>query len=131
MNVTVLMGNLGQDPEVKTFGSGKSVCNFSIATNRGFTNANGEKIQETTWHNCVAWEKTGEIIAKFFKKGSKILVRGRAVVEEWETDGGEKRKSYKVVVEEFGFVDSKEESNGKPSERSAQQKAAESTFDLD
>lgn len=105
------MGNLGQDPELKSTQSGDNVCSFSIATNESWNDANGVKQERVTWHNCTAWRKTGENINQFFKRGSKILIEGKLNIDEWQTDTGEKRKAAKIVVDKFYFVDSKSDDN--------------------
>jgi single-strand DNA-binding protein len=73
-NKVQLIGNLGQNPEIKTLDGGKKLARFSIATNEAYRNANGEKIIETQWHNLVAWGKLAENIEKYITKGSEVAV---------------------------------------------------------
>ena len=72
MNKVIIKGRLGQDPELKIFDNGNKVVNFSIATNDG-----NKENPKTNWHSCNAWNKTAEIIEKYFKKGDEILVEGK------------------------------------------------------
>jgi len=64
-NKVTLIGNLGNDPDIKEFDTGKKLARLSIATNESYTNASGEKIKETQWHNLIAWGKTAEIMEKY------------------------------------------------------------------
>jgi single-strand DNA-binding protein len=88
----VIQGNLGRDPEMKTAGSGKSVCRFSVAVSD-----KGPKGEHTEWFRCVAFDKTADIVAQYVKKGDPILVEGRLKTEEYEKDG-EKKTSTSVLV---------------------------------
>lgn len=98
MNNVKLLGNITRDIEVRTTPSGKTVINFSIATNKMINGQN-----EATYHNCVAWGKRGETIAKYFKRGDKILIDGEINNRSWEKDGI-KRYSSDIVVSSFYFV---------------------------
>ena len=73
-NKVQLIGNLGNDPEVKTFDKGKKLAKMSIATNESYRNAKGELVKETQWHNLIAWGKTADIIEKHLKKGSEVAI---------------------------------------------------------
>jgi single-strand DNA-binding protein len=96
------LGRLGRDPEIrKTSGSGKVVCNFSIATSE----KRGDK-EETTWHEIVTWEKTAENCAKFLAKGREVFVEGRIQVREYEAKDGTKRKAHEIVADRVTFIGS-------------------------
>jgi single-strand DNA-binding protein len=108
LNKCFIGGNLARDPELKSLQSGQSVCNFSIASNRKWVDKDGEKHEDATFFDCVAWQKTGENIAKFFSKGKPIFVIARATNESWgDKDTGKKMSKMKFVVEEFSFVGNK------------------------
>ena len=109
MNRVILIGRLGKDPELKAAGD-THVCNFSVATS--FKSKDKEN---TTWHNCVAWGKTAEIIAQYFKKGSMIALEGRIDNRTYEKDGVTKYIS-EVVVDKFYFVGGGKE-QGSPSQK--------------
>jgi single-strand DNA-binding protein len=120
MNVQILQGRIGQK-ELKTLESGAQVLRFSVATSERYKNKAGEKIEETTWHNCQAWGKTAEIIDKYFDKGKIITVHGNLKTRKWETKDGQNRTEYFTKVNSFEFpLTEKREavsSNGTPSEK--------------
>lgn len=104
-NKVILMGNLTRDPETRTTGSGQSVTNFSLAVSRSWKGQDGQTQDQVSFINCVAWAKTGEIIAQYMTKGSPILVSGRLEQRSWEDkDSGAKRSAIDVIVEDFNFV---------------------------
>ena len=104
-NKVILMGNLTADPETRTTPNGQNVTSFSLAINRTWNNANGERQEETSFINCIAWGKTGETIAKYVSKGRQLLVSGRLQQRTWQDkDTGKNRSAIDVVVEEFSFV---------------------------
>ena len=102
MNVVILMGRMTRDPELKYTSGGKAYTSFTLAVQK--TKDDAEFI------DCIAWEKTAETIAEYFRKGRKVLVQGRLNVSSYEQNG-EKRKSTKVVVSSFEFVESSGTSN--------------------
>ena len=106
-NRVILMGNLTRDPEVKFLDSGKAVAKFSLAVNRKYKTADGDKREEVAFIDCEAWGYTAENIGKFFAKGRPILVEGRLRMDKWEARDGSKRSKLLVVVDNFSFVDNK------------------------
>ncbi len=103
-NKVVLMGNLTRDVEVRTTPSGQSVANFSLAVSRSWKDQNGQTQEQTSFINCVAWGKPGEIIAQYVSKGSPLLVSGRLDQRSYDDKDGNKRQAVEVVVEDFTFV---------------------------
>ena len=83
-NKVQLIGNLGNDPEITNFESGKILAKFSIATNDSYKNAQGEKITDTQWHNVVAWGKTAQIVEKYITKGKEVAIEGKLTSRSWE-----------------------------------------------
>ncbi|HEY6161799.1 MAG TPA: single-stranded DNA-binding protein [Bacteroidia bacterium] len=106
-NKVQLIGNLGGDPEVKAFGEGKKLAKFFIATNESYRNAKGERVNETQWHNLIAWGKTAEIIEKYLKKGSEVAVEGKLVNRNYTDKNGIKRYVTEVQVSELLMLGSK------------------------
>ena len=100
-NKVQLIGNVGNAPEVKNLESGKKVATFSIATNEFYKNSKGEKVQNTQWHNIVAWGKTAEIIERYAGKGKEIAIEGKLTSRSYETKEGEKRYVTEVVASEI------------------------------
>jgi len=97
MNTSILIGNMARNPELRYTNSGKAVCNFTVAVNKGFGK------DEADFINCVAWEKTAENIANYLAKGKKVAVRGRIQVSSYDKDG-EKRYKTEVVAQEVQFL---------------------------
>lgn len=100
-NHVQLMGRLGQDPEIINLDSGKKLAKFSLATNEYYTNAKGEKVENTDWHNVVAWGKTAEIIENYVTKGQEVLISGKLTNRSYETKEGEKRYITEVVCNQL------------------------------
>jgi len=104
-NSVRLIGHLGEDPKVKKFEGGKTVANFSIATNEIYRDSNGEKQSETTWHRLVAWGKQAEIIESYVKKGSEIAIEGKLTNRSWDDKNGEKQYMTEILVNEVLLLD--------------------------
>lgn len=100
-NKVQLIGHVGQEPEVKTFGEGKKVANISLATNESYTNAKGEKVEETQWHKVKAWGKTAEIIEKYVTKGKEIAIEGKLTYSDYLDKDGVKRYITEVVASDI------------------------------
>lgn len=100
-NKVTLIGNLGQDPEIKTTESGKKVTNFTLATDDGYKNADGQKVNETTWHNIVAWNGLAEIAGKYLKKGREVMVEGRIVYRNYEDKKGVTKYITEIVLNDI------------------------------
>lgn len=104
-NKVILMGNLTRDVEMRTTPSGQSVANFSLAVSRSWKGQDGQMQDQTSFINCVAWGKAGEIIAQYVKKGDALLVSGRLDQRSWDDkESGQKRSTIEVNVEDFNFV---------------------------
>ena len=103
-NKVILMGNLTRDVEMRTTSGGQSVANFSLAVSRSWKGQDGQQQEQTSFINCVAWGKVGEIIEQYVKKGSPLLVSGRLDQRSYEDKDGNKRQAVEVVVEDFNFV---------------------------
>lgn len=106
-NKIILMGNLTRDVEMRTTPGGQTVAHFSLAVNRTWRDQNGQQQDKTSFINCVAWGKPGEIIAQYVSKGSSLLVSGRLDQRSYDDKDGNKRSAVEVVVEDFNFVGSK------------------------
>jgi single-strand DNA-binding protein len=111
-----IVGNLGRDPEMRYTPSGQAVTNFSVATNRTYTNSNGEKIKETTWFRVSAWGRQAETTNQYLKQGSKVLVEGRMAADRetggpriWTRQDGTPAASYEITAERVVFLTSRGE----------------------
>ncbi len=98
-NRVQLIGRLGAKPEVKKFDSGKVKASFSLATKDFYRNAKGENVEETTWHNVIAWGPMAEKIEKLTDKGSEIAVDGKISNRSYDDKDGTKRYISEVVVD--------------------------------
>lgn len=116
MNNVVLIGRLTKDADLRYTSNGVATANFTLAVERAFSNASGEK--QTDFINCVVWRKPAETLSSYTKKGSKIAVRGRMQTRNYENKQGQKVYVTEVVVEEFTFLDSKKSSEDKPYQES-------------
>ena len=103
-NTVRLIGNIGTEPEVKTFTNGKIMARFSLATTEAYNNKEGEKIFNTTWHNIVAWGNTAKLAEKICKKGFRIAVDGKLNNRTYEDGKGEKKYITEVVADELMIV---------------------------
>lgn len=114
MNKVFLIGNLTRDPEMRSTQSGVSVCNFSIAVNRRFRNAQTGQ-QETDFLNIVAWRQLAELCGRYLTKGSKVAVTGSIQTRTYEAQDGSKRSAFDIVADEVEFLPSANRANGAPS----------------
>lgn len=104
VNKVILVGHLGQDPELRHTAKGNPVLNLSIATNRDVTNADGEKKEETVWHRATVWGKRAESCAKYLSKGSRVYLEGLLQMKSWTDKDGNARKSAEVMVDDIKFL---------------------------
>ena len=103
MNKVYLIGNLTRDPEMRSTQSGIAVCNFSIAVNRRFRNAQTGQ-QETDFFNIVAWRQLAELCSRYLAKGRKVAVVGSIQTRSYEAQDGSKRTAFDIVADEVEFL---------------------------
>ena len=111
LNHIVIMGRLTRDPELRRTGSGVAVASFSLAIDRDFAPKDGGE-RETDFIDCVAWQRTGEFVSKYFTKGRMAVVSGRLQIRSWTDKDGNKRRSAEVVADNVYFGDSKRDNDG-------------------
>jgi single-strand DNA-binding protein len=100
-NKVQLIGNLGQNPEIRTFDNGKAVARFSLATTDSYRDVSGKKITETQWHNLVAWGNLAKTVEKYLTKGSEVAVEGKLTHRAFDDKDGKKRYFTEVVMTEM------------------------------
>ncbi|MTI22820.1 single-stranded DNA-binding protein [Fulvivirga sp. RKSG066] len=100
-NSVQLIGRLGQNPEVKTLENGNTIATFSMATSDHYKNAQGEKVEDTQWHNVVAWGRKAELVSQYLKKGSEVAIEGKLVHRSYETNKGEKKYITEINMNEM------------------------------
>lgn len=115
VNLVILVGNVGQDPETRYLPNGGAVTNLSIATSETWRDKNsGDEQQRTEWHRVVFYQKLAEIVAEYVRKGSKLYVEGRLQTRSWEKDG-QKFYATEIIANEMQMLDSKRNArNGGP-----------------
>lgn len=106
LNKVQLVGRLGLDAEIKTFDSGNKKANIRMATTEVYRNAQGEKQEETQWHNVIAWGKLADIVEKYTQKGSEIMVEGKLRYRMYETKEGEKKYVTEIEARELMLMGS-------------------------
>lgn len=112
----IVVGNLGRDPELRYTPNGKAVCNFSLATNRKYTGADGIEVKETLWLRVAAWGRTGEVCNQYLKSGSKVLVEGRLIADPdtggpriWTREDGTSAASFEMTANQVRFLSTRAE----------------------
>jgi single-strand DNA-binding protein len=105
VNKVILIGNLGDDPELRYSQGGTAVCNMSLATNETGTDAEGNEVQRTEWHNIVAFGRLGEICEEYLSKGSQVYFEGQLQTNEWKDQEGNARYSTEVKALDMMFLD--------------------------
>jgi len=106
-NSVRLIGNLGMNPEVKEIGNGKKLAKFSLATKEVYKNEDGEKVNETQWHNIIAWGSQAKIAEKYLKKGNEIAIEGKLTSRSYSDKDGVKRYVTEIVVNEILMIGNK------------------------
>ena len=123
LNKALLIGRLTKDPEMRYTPSGTAVTNFSIATNRWSSGAEGERKEFTDYHNIVAYNagkrNLAEIVAQYTRKGALVYIEGRIQTRSWEGQDGQKRRTTEIIANDVQFLDSRSSgpSDGTPRQR--------------
>jgi single-strand DNA-binding protein len=112
LNKVMLIGRLGQDPELKYTPSGAAVCNFSIATSESWTDKSGQKQEKTEWHRVVVWGKLAELCNQYLGKGRQAFVEGKLQTRSWDDKEGQKRYTTEIMANTVQFLDSKQAAAG-------------------
>ncbi|MFP4453996.1 MAG: single-stranded DNA-binding protein [Desulfobacterales bacterium] len=110
MNKVILVGRLGQDPQMNYTQSGTPVCNFSMATDESYRDQYGNKVEKTEWHKIVCWGKTGELVSEYLNKGSLVLVEGSLQTRKWQDKNGGDRYTTEIKAGNVQFLESKAQS---------------------
>lgn len=121
------IGRFGQDPEMRYTPSGDAVCQFTMACSDDYKDKDGNKHERTEWVRCVAWRKSAELISEYMKKGSKIYVEGKLATRKWQDQSGADRYQTEVVVDNFEFLDSKQDSGQSQHPQQRQQEPRQQT----
>jgi single-strand DNA-binding protein len=114
INKVILIGNLGKDPEVKYLEGGVAVAKFSLATSETIRDRNGNKTEQTEWHNIVLWRGLAEVAEKFLKKGSTVYIEGKIRSRSWEDKEGTKKYITEIVGDNLTLLNKREEGSLTP-----------------
>jgi len=107
VNTVKLVGNVGQDPILETAENGSKYLSFSLATNEGYKNAKGERIEKTVWHNCICYGKTAELYFDLLRKGSHIVLGGVLTYSNYKHESGIKMTSTSIKANDMLLLDKK------------------------
>lgn len=115
VNKVILVGNLGKDPEVQYLDNNVSVARFSLATNDSYKDKDGNRVDQTEWHNITAWRGLAKIAEDYLKKGSRIYLEGKIRTRSWDDkQTGEKKYATEIVADNFIMLDRKEGESAAP-----------------
>ena len=120
LNKAMVLGRLGQDPELKYTPNGTAVCNFSVATSENWNDKSGQKQERTEWHRVVVWGKLAELCNQYLAKGRQAFLEGRIQTRSWDDKNGQKRYTTEIVAQTVQFI-------GGPSDKA--QASADPGFD--
>lgn len=104
VNKVILIGNLGKDPEVRHLENGAVVANFTLATSESYTDKNGNRVENTDWHDIVVWRGLAEVVEKYVRKGHKVYIEGKLKKRSWQDKEGNTRYTTEVVAEELTML---------------------------
>ncbi|CCZ09345.1 MULTISPECIES: single-stranded DNA-binding protein [Culturomica] len=104
VNKVILIGNVGADPEVRYLDGGVAVANLRLATTESYKNKNGEKVDQTEWHNIVLWRGLAEIVEKYVKKGMRLYIEGRIRTRSWDDQNGVKRYTTEIYADNMQML---------------------------
>tara|TARA_B100000902_G_C27275219_1_gene898481 strand:+ start:860 stop:1297 length:438 start_codon:yes stop_codon:yes gene_type:complete len=110
VNKVILVGNLGKDPEVRHLDTGVSVASFSLATTESYNNKQGERVNQTEWHNIVVWRGLADVAEKYLNKGNSVYIEGKIQTRKWEDKEGNTRYSTDIIAEKMTMLGSKPQS---------------------
>lgn len=120
VNKVILLGNLGQDPEVRFLPSGAKVANISIATSESYTNKEGQRVDQTEWHRIELWDGLASIAEQYLKKGNQVYIEGKIRSEEYQDKNGNTARSYKIRATSMNLIGSRDGgNNAEPREKPA------------
>jgi single-strand DNA-binding protein len=104
VNKVILIGNLGKDPEVRHLENGAVVANFPLATSESYTDKNGNRVENTDWHDIVVWRGLAEVVEKYVRKGHKVYIEGKLKKRSWQDKEGNTRYTTEVVADELTML---------------------------
>ena len=110
VNLAILVGNVGKDPEIKVFDGGTKKATFTLATSEKYKDRNGEAHENTEWHNIVCWRATADVVEHFVKKGTQVYIQGKITTRSWEDQNGQKRYTTEIEVANLQLLGGRQDS---------------------
>ena len=111
VNKVILIGNLGRDPELKYLEGNVARVNFSLATSDSYKDKNGNRVEQTEWHNIVMWRGLAESAEKYLKKGTQVYIEGKLQTRQWNDKEGHKRSTTEIVAESYVILQRRDSSS--------------------
>lgn len=131
INKVILIGNLGKDPDIQTFDSGVKKASFPIATSEEYKDKDGNKVQQTEWHNIILWRGMAEVAEKYLNKGNQVYIEGKIKTRSWEDKDGNKRYITEIVGDNMTMLGGRRQQNSESQDTKTQDiPAAEGEDDL-
>ncbi len=124
VNKAIIVGYLGQDPEVRYTQNGTAVCNLSVATSKRYKDQSGQQVDKTEWHRIVAWQRLAENCGEYLRKGSMVFVEGELETRQWQDKDGNDRWTTEIVARVIQFLDRKGDT---PNQSGGQRKQSKSS----
>ena len=112
INKAIIVGNLGQDPEIRYTQNGSQVATFTVATTERWRDQEGQQQEATEWHRIVAWRKLAEICGNYLHKGSKVYIEGKIQTRKWQDQNGNDRYTTEIVAREMKMLDRRDADSG-------------------
>ena len=127
INKVIIVGNLGNDPEIRTMPNGEQVANITVATSESWTDKNtGERKEQVEWHRIVLYRRLAEIAGQYLHKGSQVYIEGRLKTRKWQDNNGQDRYSTEIQCDNFQMLGGRNQDaaqNQPPKQQDKQQKA--------
>lgn len=131
LNRVMLIGNMGDDPDMRYTAGGSAVCNFTLATNESWKDKDGNKQQKSEWHRVVMFGKLAEIAGQYLKKGSAVYIEGKLQTRKWQDKDGKDRYTTEIIADEMKMLGGGEKPQKKPEKTGRQQHYEKADFDDD
>lgn len=128
VNKVIIIGNLGKDPEVRTVSTGAQVARLAVATSESYTNKEGQKIEQTEWHNIVLWRGLANIAEKYLKKGNRVYIEGKLKSRQYDDKDGIKRYVTEIEAVDMQLLDRAPSSGGSYSGQSTTSNQTENSY---
>lgn len=125
VNKVILIGHLGEEPELKYTRSDTAVCNMRLATDESYTDQEGNQVDRTEWHDVVAWGRLAEVCDEYLRKGSQVYFEGSLRTRSWEDQDGKTRYTREVNAREMKFLDRNRQGSGEEGSKQPPQKSNE------